>query len=84
MDKLLSAIRPGTSFVMVGDPEQLASISAGNVLADIIASPLSAACRKRGFATLDLVAHWPDIVGPAYAETTAPDQLSWPRRPGWP
>ena len=50
-------------------------------LADIIAEPLSAACRKRGFATLDLVAHWPDIVGPAYAETTAPDQLSWPRRP---
>ena len=50
-------------------------------LADIIAAPLSAACRKRGFATLDLVAHWPDIVGPAYAETTAPDQLSWPRRP---
>ena len=50
-------------------------------LADIIATPLSAACRKRGFATLDLVAHWPDIVGPAFAETTAPDQLSWPRRP---
>ncbi|WP_370674874.1 DUF721 domain-containing protein [Pleomorphomonas sp. PLEO] len=50
-------------------------------LADIIAAPLSVACRKRGFATLDLVAHWPDIVGPAYAETTAPDQLSWPRRP---
>ncbi len=50
-------------------------------LADIIAEPLSAACRKRGFATLDLVAHWPDIVGPAFAETTAPDQLSWPRRP---
>ncbi|MCM5558724.1 DUF721 domain-containing protein [Pleomorphomonas sp. JP5] len=50
-------------------------------LADIIAAPLNAACRKRGFATLDLVAHWPDIVGPAYAETTAPDQLSWPRRP---
>lgn len=50
-------------------------------LADIIAAPLNAACRKRGFATLDLVAHWPDIVGPVYAETTAPDQLSWPRRP---
>lgn len=50
-------------------------------LADIIAEPLSAACRKRGFATLDLVAHWPDIVGPALAETTAPDQLAWPRRP---
>ena len=38
MDKLLSAIRPGTSFVMVGDPEQLGSISAGKILADVIKS----------------------------------------------
>ncbi|WP_237155081.1 DUF721 domain-containing protein [Oryzibacter oryziterrae] len=50
-------------------------------LADIIAGPLSAACRRRGFATLDLIAHWPDIVGPTYGESTAPDKLSWPRRP---
>lgn len=38
MDKILSAIRPGTAFVMVGDPEQLASIDAGNVLSDAIKS----------------------------------------------
>lgn len=50
-------------------------------LADVIARALTPACRKRGFATVDLVAHWPDIVGPAYAETTAPDRLAWTRRP---
>lgn len=50
-------------------------------LADIIGEPLGAACRRRGFSTLDLVSHWPDIVGPAYGECTAPDRLSWARRP---
>lgn len=50
-------------------------------LADIIGEPLGVVCRRRGFSTFDLIAHWPDIVGPAYAETTAPDRLSWPRRP---
>jgi hypothetical protein len=50
-------------------------------LADVIGRALAPACRRRGFATADLVAHWPDIVGPAYAETTAPERLSWPRRP---
>lgn len=50
-------------------------------LADILGQALSPVVRKRGFATLDLVAHWPDIVGPAYAESTAPDRLTWGRRP---
>lgn len=50
-------------------------------LADIIGGALAPACRRRGFASLDLVAHWPDIVGPAYGESTAPDKLVWPRRP---
>ncbi|WP_181699258.1 DUF721 domain-containing protein [Chthonobacter albigriseus] len=50
-------------------------------LADIVGSALAPACRKRGFATVDLIAHWPDIVGPAYAETTQPDKLSWTKKP---
>ncbi|HUG60407.1 MAG TPA: DciA family protein [Methylomirabilota bacterium] len=50
-------------------------------LADIIGGALAPACRKRGFATVDLIAHWPDIVGPVYAETTAPERLSWQRKP---
>ena len=28
-----------------------------------------------------MIACWPDIVGPLYAESTQPDKLSWTRRP---
>jgi len=35
---LLRAIRPGTRLVLVGDKDQLPSVGAGNVLADLIAS----------------------------------------------
>ncbi|AXS39522.1 DciA family protein [Breoghania sp. L-A4] len=52
----------------------------GRPLADLIGPAIEAACRKRGFATADLIANWPDIVGDRYAETTQPDTLSWPRR----
>ena len=38
MDGLVSAIRPGTRFILVGDDDQLPSVGAGNVLRDIITS----------------------------------------------
>ena len=38
MDALVSAIRPGTRFIIVGDDDQLPSVGAGNVLRDIITS----------------------------------------------
>lgn len=38
MRSLLSALRPGTRLVLVGDVDQLPSVGAGNVLRDIIAS----------------------------------------------
>lgn len=38
MSSLVSAIRPGTRFIIVGDEDQLPSVGAGNVLRDIIAS----------------------------------------------
>ena len=41
-----------------------------------IIDPLTA---KRGFATADLIASWPDIVGPALAGWTAPEKIVWPR-----
>jgi exodeoxyribonuclease V alpha subunit len=36
MARLLEAIRPGARLVLVGDPEQLASVEAGAVLGDIV------------------------------------------------
>lgn len=49
-------------------------------LADLVAQPLKPAAKKRGFASMDLFAHWPDIVGPAFAAWTQPERLSWPKR----
>ena len=38
MNGLVSAIRPGTRLILVGDADQLPSVGAGNVLRDIISS----------------------------------------------
>ena len=38
MNGLVSAIRPGTRFIIVGDADQLPSVGAGNVLRDILDS----------------------------------------------
>ena len=36
MARLLEAVRPDTRLVLVGDPDQLASVEAGAVLADLV------------------------------------------------
>ena len=40
MRALLAALRPGTRLIMVGDPDQLPSVGAGNVFSDLIRSGL--------------------------------------------
>ena len=40
MRHFLSAVKPGTQLILVGDHNQLPSVGAGNVLADLIASGL--------------------------------------------
>ncbi|MDQ3503365.1 MAG: exodeoxyribonuclease V subunit alpha [Actinomycetota bacterium] len=42
MARLLEALRPDTRLVLVGDPDQLASVDAGAVLADLVARPVPA------------------------------------------
>lgn len=39
MARLLEAVRPDARLVLVGDPDQLASIEAGAVLSDLVATP---------------------------------------------
>ncbi|WP_241385313.1 exodeoxyribonuclease V subunit alpha [Rhodococcus sp. CH91] len=41
MCRLLEALRPDTRLVLVGDPDQLASVDAGAVLADLVGRPVS-------------------------------------------
>ncbi|MFD3702428.1 exodeoxyribonuclease V subunit alpha [Nocardia sp. NPDC058658] len=43
MSHLFSALRPDTRLILVGDPDQLASVDAGAVLADLVAGPVSGA-----------------------------------------
>ena len=37
MARLLEAVRPDARLILVGDPDQLASVEAGAVLADLVA-----------------------------------------------
>ena len=37
------------------------------------------AFRKRGFAQVQILSHWPEIVGEMLAEYSAPEKLSFPR-----
>lgn len=41
MSRLLSALRSDARLVLVGDPDQLASVDAGAVLADLVAAPVA-------------------------------------------
>ncbi|RJO68240.1 exodeoxyribonuclease V subunit alpha [Nocardia panacis] len=41
MSSLLAALRPDTRLVLVGDPDQLASVDAGAVLADLVLGPVA-------------------------------------------
>lgn len=42
MSRLLAALKPSARLVMVGDPDQLSSVDAGSVLADITRAPATA------------------------------------------
>ncbi len=63
MARLLEATRPDTRLILVGDPDQLSSVEAGAVLADIAAAPgspepeLSAALDRLGVADPEPVVH---------------------------
>ena len=46
-------------------------IPAGSVLRRAVANAL----RRRGFGEWDVLARWPDIVGPGLAASTAPEKL---------
>jgi len=51
------------------------------LLADLVGKAMTPACRKRGFASVDIVAAWGDIVGERYGTRVQPDKLVWPRQP---
>ncbi|MEV0540123.1 exodeoxyribonuclease V subunit alpha [Nocardia salmonicida] len=64
MSHLFSALRPDTRLVLVGDPDQLASVDAGAVLADLVAGPVSGAPNEALRAVLGEV-ELPEVVDPS-------------------
>jgi len=48
-------------------------------LAELVGKVVDPVIARRGFATGDLIAAWPAIVGQAYAECTQPERILWPR-----
>ncbi|MFC4128724.1 AAA family ATPase [Nocardia rhizosphaerae] len=68
MSHLFSALRPDTRLVLVGDPDQLASVDAGAVLADLVAGPVGAAPNP---SLWDLVAADPALGAWSIAECAA-------------
>jgi hypothetical protein len=49
-------------------------------LADLVNGALQSAFARQGFAAVDIVSHWEDIIGPELAGRTEPVRLVWPRR----
>jgi hypothetical protein len=48
-------------------------------LATLINSCLGEAFARQGFASADIVTHWPEIVGPEVSAHAEPIKLQWPR-----
>ena len=46
-------------------------------ISELVARVLDPVTTRRGFATADLMAAWPEIVGPDYADCTCPERIVW-------
>ncbi len=49
-------------------------------LADLVGACVNQAFARQGFAAIEIVTHWEDIVGPELACRSEPLRLYWPRR----
>ena len=48
-------------------------------VADALSGALDPALKKRGFASRDIIAHWPAMAPKPYDTVAIPDKLVWPR-----
>ena len=49
-------------------------------LADLVGPALTAAFKRHGFASTEIVTHWDDLVGPEIAAHCEPIKITWPRQ----
>lgn len=52
---------------------------AAKTVAELVGGAIDPLVRKRGLARAEILAWWPDIVGAAYAGSTVPERIRWPR-----
>jgi hypothetical protein len=50
-------------------------------LADVLRKTLTDAFAEQGFAAVELVTRWPEIVGAEIAAHSQPEKIQWPRTP---
>ena len=50
-------------------------------LAEVLRKTLADAFAKQGFASVELVTRWPEIVGAEIAAHSQPEKIQWPRTP---
>jgi hypothetical protein len=48
-------------------------------LGALVGAIIDPVTRRRGFATADLIAAWPEIAGGRWADCTRPEKITWPR-----
>lgn len=48
-------------------------------IAELVGKVIDPVTKRRGFATTDLIAAWPQVVGPRYADCTRPEKILWPK-----
>lgn len=48
-------------------------------LAELVGKAIGPLAARRGFATADLIAAWPEIAGARFATCTRPERIVWPR-----
>jgi hypothetical protein len=48
-------------------------------LSELVGKAIGPLAMRRGFATADLIAAWPGIVGARFADCTRPEKIAWPK-----
>lgn len=54
-------------------------VSPARAIADIASLPLARLLGRRGLANMEIIAHWPEIVGAELSQACAPEKIVWPR-----
>ena len=54
-------------------------VSPARAVADVAAPSLARILGKRGLANMEILAHWPEIVGAELGKACGPEKIVWPR-----